>query len=134
MTEHLRHPALSRIETRRDDVYAFEMDGLLSKVESDEIFQTLEKAYQEHEKINLLLRIGRFDGFDWSTLFSETTFMGKLHAIKHLRRYAVIGGPGWISTAINAFNPLFRVEVRHFEYEEEADAWNWIYDDAGQDT
>lgn len=132
MTDKLHHPALSRIETKRDDVYAFEIDGYLSTAESDEMYQALEKAYQNHDKINLLIRIGRFDGFDWTTLFSESTFMGKLHAIKHLRRYAVIGGPNWFGTAVGIFNPLFRVEVRHFDYEAEADAWLWIYDDDAQ--
>jgi len=129
MTGKLRHPALSQLETKRDDVYAFEIDGHLSAAETDKIYAALEEAYQEHDRINLLIRIGRFDGFDWSTLFSESTFMGKLHAIKHLRRYAVIGGPDWFATAIRIFDPLFRVEVRHFGYEAEAEAWRWIYEE-----
>ncbi|MCR9135521.1 MAG: STAS/SEC14 domain-containing protein [Alphaproteobacteria bacterium] len=132
MTDKLRHPALSQIETKRDDVFAFEIDGHLSAAETDDIYATLEKAYQQHERINLLVRIGRFDGFDWSALFSESTFMGKLHAIKHLRRYAVIGGPSWFQTAIAVFDPLFRVEVRHFDYDAEAEAWRWIYDEDQQ--
>lgn len=129
MTGKLRHPALLQLETKRDDVYAFEIDGHLSAAETNEIYAALEEAYREHDRINLLIRIGRFDGFDWSTLFSESTFMGKLHAIKHLRRYAVIGGPDWFATAIGIFDPLFRVEVRHFDYEAEAEAWRWIYEE-----
>ncbi len=130
MTDKLLHPALSRIETKRDDVYAFALDGHLSQAESDEMYRTLEEAYQKHDQINLLIRIGRFDGFEWRTLFSESTVIGKLHAIRHLRRYAVVGGPSWFATATRFFNPLFRVEVRHFDYDAEAEAWTWIYEDS----
>ena len=73
--------------------------------------------------------MGRYDGFEWTALFSEKTYFGKLHAMKHLKRYAVVGGPSWFNTAIGFFNPLFRVEVRHFELDDEAEAWNWIYED-----
>lgn len=129
MTEELRHPALSQIKTERDDVLAFEVDGHLSKQETDHVYDILEEAYQSHDSINLLIRMGRYDGFEWTALFSEKTYFGKLHALKHLKRYAVVGGPSWFNTAIGFFNPLFRVEVRHFELDDEAEAWNWIYED-----
>ena len=127
MTGNLRHPALMRLKTERDDVYAFEIDGHVSREEVDEVYQTLEKAYAKHEKINLLVRIGRYDGFDLSALFSDVTYAGKLHAIRHMRRYAVVGGPAWMAHVIGFFNPLFRVQVRHFELDDEAEAWTWIY-------
>jgi hypothetical protein len=134
MTDHLKHPALSQIETKRDDVYAFEIDGHISKDEINRVFQTLEEAYQEHDKINLLVRVGRYDGFDWSTVFSEATYIGKLHALRHLRRYALIGGPGWFGNATSFFGPLFRIEIRHFELDDEATAWNWIYENGEENT
>jgi hypothetical protein len=34
---------------------------------------------------------------------------------------------------IGFFNPLFRVEVRHFELDDEAEAWKWIYGDGNAD-
>ncbi len=128
MAEGLRHPALLQIKTEREDVYAFEVDGHLTREETDAVYATLEKAYEKHDSINLLIRMGRYDGFDWNTLFSESTYVGKLHALKHLRRYAVIGGPHWFGTAIRLFNPLFRVDVHHFELDDEAEAWRWIYE------
>ena len=79
MTGKLRHPALTQLETERDDVYAFEIDGQLSKEEVEEVYQVLEKAYAEHDKIDLLIRIGRYDGFDINTLFSDVAYAGKLH-------------------------------------------------------
>ena len=117
------------LKTERDDVYAFGIDGHLSAEEVDEMYQTLEEAYDRHGTINLLIRIGRFDGFDWGALFSGTTFVSKLHAIKHLRRYALGRRTEWFATASRFFNPLFRLEVRHFEFDDEASAWRWIYEE-----
>ena len=59
MTGKLRHPALTRLDTERDDVYAFEIDGQVSKEEVEDVYQVLEKAYAEHDKIDLLIRIIR---------------------------------------------------------------------------
>ena len=52
MTEELRHPALSQIKTERDNVLAFEVDGHLSKQETDHVYDILEEAYQRHDSIN----------------------------------------------------------------------------------
>ena len=127
MTAKLRHPALTQIRTEREDVYAFEVDGHLTKEEVEQVYDTLEKAYEKHDKISILMRIGRYDGFDWETLFSETAYVGKLHAIRHINRYALVGGPSWAAGATQFFAPLFRMDVRHFEIDDEAEAWNWIY-------
>ncbi len=128
------HPALTRLQTERDDVFAFEISGKVSTEEVDAVYQILEKAYDKHDRINLLVRIGRYDGFDIGALFSDVTYAGKLHAIRHMRRYALVGGPEWMGNMMSFFNPLFRMEARHFELEDETAAWQWIYangDDEG---
>ncbi|MEM9105832.1 MAG: STAS/SEC14 domain-containing protein [Pseudomonadota bacterium] len=121
------HPALTQLETERDDVFAFEINGQVSKEEVEEVYQILEKAYEKHDKISLLVRIGRYDGFDMSALYSDVAYAGKLHAIKHMDRYALVGGPVWIANMMAFFNPLFRMEARHFDLEDETAAWQWIY-------
>ncbi|WP_169054042.1 STAS/SEC14 domain-containing protein [Nitratireductor sp. XY-223] len=127
MTSPLKHPALTQLKTERDDVYAFEIDGHLTKEEIERVYQTLEEAYEKHDKISLLMRIGRYDGFDWDTLLSDTAYVGKLHAFRHIRRYALVGGPSWAAGATRFLSPLFRMEVRHFELADETEAWQWIY-------
>ena len=134
MTGKLRHPALTQLDTERDDVYAFEIDGQVTKEEVDEVYQTLEKAYEKHDKIDLLVRIGRYDGFDINALFSDVTYAGKLHAIKHMRRYALVGGPSWMANMMAFFNPLFRMEARHFDLDDETAAWTWIYGNGDGET
>ncbi len=134
MTGTAKHPAVKQVKTQREDVYAFEIYGHVSRQEIDDIYQTLEKAYENHDKINLLVRMSRFDGVDWSAVFSEAVYIGKFHAIKHMRRYALVGGPKWAAVAMQFFNPLFRLEVRHFELEQEAEAWDWIYEHEDSET
>lgn len=134
MTSGLRHPALTQLKTERDDVYAFEIDGHLTRKEIEKVYQILEEAYDKHDKISILMRIGRYDGFDWSTFFSDTAYVGKLHAIRHMKRYALVGGPSWAAGATQFFGPLFRMEVKHFELEDEAEAWQWVYGNAESDA
>ena len=127
MTSGLRHPALTQLETERDDVYAFEIDGHLTREEIETVYNTLEEAYEKHDKISILMRLGRYDGFDWNTLFSDTAYIGKLQAIRHMKRYALVGGPSWAAGATQFFGPLFRMEVKHFELQDETEAWQWVY-------
>ena len=44
MAEELTHPALSQIKTERDDVIAFEVDGHLSKEETDRIYEPARRS------------------------------------------------------------------------------------------
>ena len=136
MSDDSNQTALTHLKTKRDDVYAFKIDGHMTRDDVEGMFQTLEQAYEKHDKINLLIHIDHYEGFDWHLFLSEKTYQGKLHAMRHIHRYALVGGPAWAATATAFFNPMFRIEVRHFEEEHEDQAWTWVYEplDADQQT
>lgn len=118
--------AVRRIDTNRADAYAFEVAGQLSTSDIQNLHGLLEGAYQLHDKIDLLIRIADHEGFSWSTALRESTLFGRTRTLRHLRRYALVGGPGWMAAMIGFFHPFSSVEVRHFDSSEEADAWDWI--------
>jgi hypothetical protein len=52
--------------------------------------------------------------------------------LHRLERYALVGGPPWLAHWIKAIDPLFRIDIRHFELDDEALAWAWLGAEARQ--
>lgn len=119
-------PAIRRIDTDREDLCALEVAGHFTAADLENAYGLLQAAYEEHDKIDLLVRIARYEGLDWGAAFNEATIRGKTQALRHIRRYAVVGGPAWMRIALGVFGPLTPMETKHFDMEDEADAWTWI--------
>ncbi len=119
-------PAIRRIDTDRGDLCALEIVGHFSANDLENAYGLLEAAYAEHEKVDLLLRITQYDGFDWSAIFAKSTIRGKAQALRHIRKYAVVGGPAWMRPMIAVVRPLTSVTTRHFASAHEASAWEWL--------
>lgn len=119
-------PNIRRIDTDRQDALAFEMTGHITAPDVENVYGLIEGAYALHETIDVIVFIHDYEGFDWNAALREQTVLGKTHALKHIRRYAVVGGPGWISAALAVFRPFVSVEMKHFEAEESDAAWAWI--------
>jgi hypothetical protein len=118
--------SIRRLETDREDVFAFDVVGHITAPDVENIYGLLEGAYSLHDTIDMLVRIRDYDGVDWDAAMKDFRLLGKTHALKHIRRYAVVGGPGWIGAVVVLFNPFFRVEMKHFDLAEESKAWAWI--------
>ncbi|MBN9066562.1 MAG: STAS/SEC14 domain-containing protein [Rhizobiales bacterium] len=118
--------AVRRLETDREDVFAFDIVGHITASDVENIYGLLEGAYSLHDKIDMLVRVKDYEGVDWDAAMKDFRLLGKTHALKHIRRYAVVGGPGWIGAMVAVFKPFFRVEMKHFDVKEEAQAWAWI--------
>jgi hypothetical protein len=119
-------PAIRRIETDRADLCALEIVGHFTANDLENAYGLLEAAYAEHEKVDLLVRIGRYDGFDWGAVFSQTTIRGKAQALRRIRKYALVGGPAWMRPVFAVCGPLTSIRIRHFAIADETRAWEWI--------
>ncbi|CAN0656002.1 SpoIIAA-like [Nitratireductor aquimarinus] len=126
MTVNENPPNVRRIETDRDDAYAFEIVGHITAADMENLYGLLEGAYEVHDKIDVLVIIHDYEGFDWHAAFKEQTMISKTNALKHIRKYAVAGGPAWMGTTIAFFRPFFSMEMEYFPYEKVEDAWNWL--------
>ena len=124
----IRKPPASvrRLDTDREDVFAFDIVGHITAPDVENIYGLLEGAYSLHDKIDILVRIKDYEGIDWDAAVKDLGLVGKTHALQHIRRYAVVGGPGWMGALIALFKPFFRVEMKHFGATEETAAWAWI--------
>lgn len=118
--------AIRKIETNRDDLFAYEIAGHITSAEVENIYGLLTGAYSQHETIDLLIRLVDYEGMDWPTLFSQTTQDLRKDALKHLKNYAVINGPLWLETSIALVQPFLGVKIRAFAADDENEAWAWL--------
>lgn len=126
MSEEMTTRNIRRLDTPRADLFAFEVTGHIIAADVERIYGLLADAYAEHPKVDLLVRLTNYEGWDWNVMTREATLVGKTRALKHIRRYAVVGGPDWIAAIIRLLDPFFAIAMKHFAIDREADAWAWL--------
>lgn len=120
-------PSVRILPTTRDDVFAFEVDGMIASEEFPEILRQINAFLSRHDRVRLLGRIKHLDGFDPAIFMQSGLVSMKLAALQKVERYAIVGAPGWLNTMIATMNPLFHdLDMRTFPADREADAWNWL--------
>jgi hypothetical protein len=119
-------PAIRRIETDREDLFAIDVVGHISAADGENLFGLLEAAYALHPRIDVLMRLVDHEGVDWADVADETLKQGTVHALEHVARCATIGEPNWIADAQSFLPAASPIEFRHFKAEDEADAWQWL--------
>ena len=119
-------PSVRRIETDRDDAYACQVTGHITASDIENMYGLLEGAYELHDKIDIIVIMHDYEGIDWAAAWKEQTMLGKTQALKHIRKYAVVGGPGWVKAMMAMFRPFFSMAMNYFELEDVDSAWEWI--------
>ena len=121
---------ITKIPTKRDTLIAYKIDGHMTADDITSVYTELLAVYKQHPTIALLVKMENFDGFDWSAIFTDTTYAAKTQSLSHIRRYAIVGAPSWMRAITSAFDPLFSLEMKTFDLEEEDQAWAWLEQDA----
>ena len=119
-------PAIAMISTTKPDVIAFEIDGRIRADDMRRVIAASEEAMQAHARVRVLVRIRNFDGVGIDALRHEGLPAMKLRGFRQVERYALVGGPTWMASLAGWLAPLSRIETRHFDLGEEAEAWRWI--------
>jgi len=119
-------PAIRRIDTDREDLFAIDVVGHVSAADGENLFGLLEAAYALHPRIDVLVRLIDHEGVDWPEVSDETLKQGTVHALQHIARCATIGEPDWIADANSFLSAAPSVELRHFSADDEAAAWQWL--------
>lgn len=120
-------PAFRFLPTSRDDVFAFEINGVISSEEMPGVIEKFEAFLDRHEKVRLLNRMKHFGGIDPTVFMQGGLVSMKLAAMQKVERYAIVGAPGWMGKIIETLNPAFPdLDMRTFPADREADAWAWL--------
>jgi hypothetical protein len=119
-------PAIRLIETGNPMVLAFEVDGYITGRDVERVAGRFLKAFAANDGVRVLGRFKHLPGVDVATLMHDRTLSLKLQAMQRVERYAVVGGPEPLKNLVALLDPLFKLEMRHFEADDEPAAWAWL--------
>ena len=119
-------PAIRRIDTNRDALFAIDVVGDVSPADAENLFGLLEAAYALHPRVDVLVRLTDEESVDWANISEETLRQGVADALEHVVRCAIIGKPAWASLVAGVFPKTLPFEVRRFDVDDEEAAWQWL--------
>lgn len=120
---------ITQLATLRRDLFAFEINGRIHKPDIEWMARTLEGAFRAQDQVDILIIMRNWQGIDLGAAFDGEALAAQARANSHVRKYAVVGAPGWAEAMINLFSPLTPVEEKTFALAEEQEAWAWVGDD-----
>jgi len=118
--------ALRIVPTTRADTIGIEIDGRLSAEEVGQVAHELNRMRGERPLKAMLVRFRSLSGLDPSIAADGEYLRMKLGLLRELDRYAVVGGPDWLRSWLKLWQPLLRLELRHFNEKDEGAAWIWL--------
>jgi len=122
----LHDRAIRILETDKPNVLGFEVDGRVGAADAEAVADYFNEALSREQPLRLLGRIKNLDGGQLGPLLGHKFLQAKIGMLKHLDRYAVVGGPLWLCAWVQALDPLVPVELRHFSADKETEAWAWL--------
>lgn len=117
---------VSKIKTNRPDAIGFNINGILTSGDVENLYGLFDAEAVNQEHIDLIVIFNEYDGIDWPALFNEDLAKIRAEAFKKLRRYAIVGGPSWFNLAIEFVRPFGKIDTKWFAPEDVAKAWNYI--------
>lgn len=116
---------LEEIPTTDPGTLAYAVTGPITGADIEAIAPRLRAASEKHRRVNLLMRMDAGYRFHLD-VFSKQLAEMEIDALRHIERYAVVGAPGWIEPVAELAGPLLKLELRLFDAEDEAAAWDWL--------
>lgn len=112
-----------------DGFIAFEVNGRLTRESLKVLHAHVTGAARAGAPLRLLARIRNYDGFDPAIFVDPEYLELKLSLLRHVSRYAIVGGPDWMERIVDLSAPLLAMKLRHFDRDEEEAARNWLLAD-----
>jgi hypothetical protein len=119
-------PAIHLIQTTKDKVFAYEVDGPIYEKDIKTAIAGLKEAFEAHEKVNVLARMKNWAGFDLVSVLNDELFKTKYKSLSKVEKYAVVGARPWMRNFLELINPMISPNIRVFDAEDEAEAWEWV--------
>ena len=114
------------IEIENRTIAAFEISGRLDRDEAERGIELVRRRLEQPDCSRLMLVVKHWNGFEANVMFSEKVLTGKLSLIGELERYAIVGGPPWISTLAGVVGAMLKPEIRTFDLDQKEEAIHWL--------
>jgi len=118
--------AMTVIETTSPDVVGFGIDGRPSAVELKALADHFEALLKRNRTLRIFGRLQHFDGVAIGGILDREVVDVKRRSVAQVERFALVGGPAWLSAWMSVLDSVFKIEIRHFDLSAEASAWTWL--------
>jgi hypothetical protein len=122
--------AIERIEEERASLLAFRIDGRIERDDIEAMAREVLAAFEERGEVDMLILLEDWDGISAGAILSRERVEAQVSAVRHVRKYAVVGPPDWAAALINGFDRILPVDARTFEAGDEAAARVWLEEGA----
>ncbi|MEO0544092.1 MAG: STAS/SEC14 domain-containing protein [Pseudomonadota bacterium] len=124
--EPKHEPSVIRLPSNRPDLMVFEIHDKLRRGDAQAVFGFLNDAYKQHGKIDLMVIIRDYEGFELGMLLDGATWKSKTNSITQIDQYAIVGGPPFLTATAQFVGSFLPVEIKTFELKELDEAWKWL--------
>jgi hypothetical protein len=119
-------PSIRLIHTTNENVFAWEVDGRIREKDIKSALEGFEPFLKRDGKLNALVRMTSYGGFDLSAILDDDLLKIKYRALSKLEKYAIIGAKPWMRNLAELMGGVIGPEVRVFDAAEEHQAWEWV--------
>jgi hypothetical protein len=120
-------PAIRPLPSHRPDLLIFEITGTVGKSDIKGMAKQVDDAFGIFDRIDLLLLMPAFAGLTPGAIADPSALAVSVRSLRHVRKYAVVGAPGWARMMIEIFAWLTPVEERTFSADEAEEARAWVH-------
>lgn len=107
-----------------DGVLGYRVSDRITEDELEAILQDLETTIADRGEVNLVVHVESFPTPELDALDEDIGFW--LEHDDDIGRYAVVGDSSLMKWATKAGDRASEAEVRYFEEEQLAEAWDWV--------
>ncbi len=127
----LAKPAIQRRDSPRPTLLVFEISAKITKADIESMAKQVDQSFDQYDKVDMLLIMTDFEGMDADAAFDGEALGAQFRSLSHVRKYGVVGAPGWARAMIEFSDHVSPVDAKTFDLADEAQAWAWIEDRSG---
>ena len=120
------HNSIVPIPTNREQLFAFEIRGEVEKEDLHQMAETMNKAFDKYDKIDMLLLFRPYDGSETGASLDLEAQKANFRALTGVDKYVVVGAPDKANSLINFMDNIIPVDAHTFASEEVNKAWNCV--------
>lgn len=114
-------PTIAQIGTSRDDLLAYRVTGAISSAEMDQFAEHLNKVFDSHDSIDLMMVFDRYQEAEGADIFDWAAIRSWFRAEAKIGRYVVVGNAEHTQELLDGLSSILPVEPEIFD--EEIAAW-----------
>jgi hypothetical protein len=115
---------IKKLERSSGSVFGLEICGKETGENLEQIKPLLGELLMEHEKVNILILLTDFTGWDLKGFFGEIRLGLKFY--NRMNKIAIVGDKKWEELLVKIDAPFEKAEERFFYLNDLEKAWEWV--------